>query len=307
MKHAKYALFLFLLGLTLSGYAQDSEVNDEIDLEEKNPQIVHVVLLAGQSNMAGAGNYDSLSYEVRGQLEKVSNRVLLSFNGKPAQPLSWYTNKPTEKYNFTKRFGPELLIGLKLAEVYPTRNFLLIKRSHGGTALYGAWNPSWDANMAKAVEKETKQKLKLYKQHQEDIKLALDQITKEGKQFKVIGLAWMQGENDAAKEVSATTYKENLKALVQAYRTDQNTPQMPFILGQINSRYGRFKEGPAVVRQAMLDVAKSDQFVKVVETSTDLDWSDFPKHSDNVHYNYEGQRRLGIAFAKAMIELNKEK
>ncbi|WP_081958758.1 sialate O-acetylesterase [Algibacter lectus] len=274
--------------------------------QDQSNNTVQVVLLGGQSNMAGAGNFDELDENNIKRIEKIADRVSLSFNGKPAKPLSYFDNKPTEKYKFLKRFGPEVFMGgLTLAEANPTKHYLLIKRSQGGTALYGAWNPDWTAEKAKAVEKEPKQNLKLYSAHIADIKDNLKQLEKQGKSHRVIGMAWMQGENDAAREVSARTYNQNLKKLIHSYRFEFNIEEMPFIVGQINSRYGNFDGGPDMVRAAMENVANSDENVAIIKTSTDTSWSDFPKHTDNVHYNTEGQKRLGVAFANALMNLQK--
>ncbi|WKB80516.1 sialate O-acetylesterase [Cellulophaga lytica] len=267
---------------------------------------VQVVLLAGQSNMAGAGNYDLLDAITKNRIAKASKTVLLSFNGADAKPLSYYDNKPTEKYNFKKRFGPELLLGVTLAEKYPNKKFVLIKRSRGGTSLYGAWSPNWSLEKSKAVEKgEEKQQAKLYSMHIQDIQRIVTSITQKGNTYNIMGLCWMQGENDAAKEVAASSYKTNLKELYNAYKKDLNVEKLPFVIGQINSTYGRFKEGPEMVRQAMIDFCKENNSAILLKTTTNRKWKDYPKHTDNVHYNAEGQKRLGIAFGKKLIELNK--
>ena len=181
---------------------------------------VQIVLLAGQSNMAGARNYDELSIDIKQRIEKISNRVLLSFNGKIAKPLSYFKNISSKKYPFTKRFGPELLIGLKLAEKYPSKNFLLIKRTQGGTSLNGAWSPNWTPEKARLMEKPKKQKLMLYKTHQIDIKKQITILENQNKTYKIIGLFWMQGENDATSLIAAKSYFKNLKSLVSFYRVD---------------------------------------------------------------------------------------
>ena len=276
-------------------------------LQKSMEQPIQVVLLAGQSNMAGAGNFDALNPAEIARIKTISSRVFLSYNGKSAKPLSYYDNKPSEKYNFLKRFGPEIFIGLILAENNPKKEYLLIKRSQGGTALYGAWNPNWTAEKAKAVEKSKKQNIQLYDRHIDDIRTNLKALEAKGKSYRIIGLAWMQGENDAAREISATTYEANLKILIKSYRDEFGLINMPFVIGQINSRYGKFKaKGPAMVRQAMEDVANSDANTDIIETTTDTNWNDYPKHSDNVHYNAEGQRRLGIAFGFRLIDLIKK-
>ena len=294
MKNAKFGLILFTVLLLFNCKSHAQKLVEEP---------IQVVLLGGQSNMAGAGNFDELDDSEIKRIEKISDRVSLSFNGKPVKPLSYFKNKPTEKYNFLKRFGPEIFIGLTLAEANPTKHYLLIKRSQGGTALYGAWNPEWTAEKAKAVEKEPKQNMKLYSSHISDIKENIKQLENQGKSFTIIGMAWMQGENDAAREVSARTYEVLLKKLIYSYRTEFEVEEMPFIVGQINSRYGNFDGGPEMVRKAMENVANSDKNVAVIKTTTDTSWSDYPKHTDNVHYNAEGQKRLGIAFANELSSL----
>lgn len=276
----------------------------EYSEKDNQPEEIQVVLLAGQSNMAGAGNFDNLSNSDIKRIKQIANRVSLSFNGKPSKPLSYYDNKPSEKYQFLKRFGPELFMGLTLAEENPSKHYLLIKRSQGGTALYGAWNPNWTAEKAKEIEKGFKQDLKLYNLHIADIKRNLKELKNQGKNYKIIGMAWMQGENDAVLEAAAKGYKDNLIKLVSAYRTEFNVPEMPFVLGQINSRYG-IDGGAEMVRKNMMKFVNQDYYSELIKTSTDTSWSDYPKHDDNVHYNAEGSKRLGIAFATQLIKLQK--
>ncbi|MDO7173146.1 sialate O-acetylesterase [Mariniflexile sp. AS56] len=292
---SRYSTFfiLTLLAINLSVSAQ-SKVNSNNE--------VQVVLLAGQSNMAGAGNYDELEESIKERIKKVSNRVWVSQSNSAQKPLSYYNNKPSEKYNFLKRFGPELLIGLTLAEKYPNQEFLLIKEAKGGTSLYGAWNPEWTLEKAKEIEKgEAKQSWNLCKIHMESIKKNLEILTQKGKTYKIIGMAWMQGENDAQSKVSANSYGKNLEKLIEKYRSEFNIENMPFVACQTNSHYG-IEGGSDLVRKAFIDVENSVNYVKIIKTFRDSPYTDFPKHTDNVHYNTEGQVRLGIAFANKLIE-----
>ncbi|UZO82236.1 sialate O-acetylesterase [Aquimarina sp. ERC-38] len=268
--------------------------------------VVNVVLLAGQSNMVGFGNYDDLSEELKDRIAKVADRVTVSYTYLNQVPLSYSKNKPNEKYSFTKRFGPELFIGLTLAEKYPNKEFLLIKHAKGGTSLYGAWSSDYTLEKAKEIEKgEKKQGWNLPQIHINLINKNLNILKEKGKDYKIIGMAWMQGENDALKEFAATSYAENLQKLIEKYRTTFNEENMPFVFGQINSRYG-IKGGPAIVRSQMEKVPTMVQNTAILKTTTDKTWSDYPKHKDNVHYNAEGQKRLGIAFANELIKMINE-
>ena len=235
MKKFKFILFLFLSILFSC---------TSVSQEKKE---VQVVLLAGQSNMAGAGNYDDLDESIKRRIEKVSNRVFISQSNSLQKPLSWYKNKPSKKYQFTKRFGPELMIGLTLAEKYPKKEFLLIKYAKGGTALYGAWNPNWTLEKAKEVEKGVKkQSWNLVQQHFDLIHKNLEILKEKGKSYKIIGMTWMQGENDAVLDKAANSYADNLEILIKKYRTAFKVKKMPFVFGQINSRYG-IKNGAKIV------------------------------------------------------------
>jgi hypothetical protein len=291
-----------LLGLVFSMFLA-STISAQKNKKDPKSE-TQVILMAGQSNMAGAGNYDELDDAIKKRIEKISNRVSLVFNGKVASPLSYYKNKPSKKYTFTKRFGPELLLGLTLAEKNPTKKYVIIKRSQGGTALYGAWNPNWTEEKAKAVEAKKKHNLKLFSMHLDDINTNLERLKTEGETYKITGFIWMQGENDATLKEAANNYAENLETLITKYRTIYNEKDLPFIFGQINSRYG-IKNGAKMVREQMEIASNKIEKSSLIKTSTDKSWSDFPKHTDNVHYNTEGQKRLGIAFAKELMKLIK--
>lgn len=266
---------------------------------------IQVILLAGQSNMEGCGLYDKLSTSDKERIEAVAPRVLLSNKGSEPAPLSFeYSKYKEEKYGSGNVFGPEMFIGLTFAETYSNQQFLLIKLAQGGTSLYGAWNPEWDPVKADYAETtEFKKKLKLYEMHLKYVADNLKRLQEEGRVFKIVGMVWMQGENDAAKELCAKSYEKNLKKLIVGYRKALNQPTMPFVMGQINSTYGDFPTGPEMVREAMKKVADADPFCEIVLTRTDRQWLDFPKHSDNVHYNTEGQMRLGRAMAHKLMKL----
>lgn len=260
-------------------------------------ETVHVVLLGGQSNMVGVANYDDLSDEDKKRVNAVSARVQISRDGRSAASLSYVNSKGDAK----KRFGPELFIGVTLAEANPKQEYLFIKTARGGTSLYGAWNPDWSAKKAMEVEKGTeKQTKKYYNLHLAAIRDNLEKLERKNRPYRIIGMAWMQGENDAAREVSARRYEANLKKLIAGYRRELDIHDLPFVCVQINSVYGDFPAGPKMVRKAFVNVAEADPKVEVIRTMAERPATDFPK-VDGTHYNAEGQKRLGIAMAKALL------
>lgn len=257
---------------------------------------VHVVLLSGQSNMAGRGISNELNEAIKERVKKVSGRVLLSVSDNSDEKV-----KPLSLVS--KQFGPELFFGLTLAEANPNQHYLFIKKAVGGTSLYGAWNTEWTQEKANIAERgEVRKSLKLYEEHIKNIQRNLKKLKGEGTSYKILGALWFQGESDTNKEITATSYKENLQKLISGYRKEFDK-KLPFIIGQVNVLPRKYKIGPEQVRNAMLAVANSDSNISIVKTSIDKSWSDYPKHKDNLHYNTEGQKRMGIAFAEKLLAL----
>ena len=267
---------------------------------------IQIVLLAGQSNMAGRANYDDLDASLKERIEKVKSRVFLSTSRENSESNTTDNAKEKNSFGLTKSFGPEVFIGLTLAEKYPSKRFLLIKKAFGGTSLYGAWNANWTQEKADESEfDETRKKLQLYKSFIDLVNFNLFKLKAEGKSYKIWGMCWMQGETDTNRALTAQSYEANLKTLITSCRKEFNCAEMPFIIGQINCLGRKYSQGPAEVRIAMVNIAGADLTVGIVKTATDKSWADFPKNDDNLHYNAIGQQRLGIAFANELIEISK--
>ena len=198
--------------------------------------------------MVGHGNFDALDENTKKRIAKISDRVLLSSSKGDAKPLSYYTLKG-KKYKFDKHFGPELFVGLTLAEKFPKKKFLLIKKAVGGTSLYGAWNPNWNQEKSNVSERgEVRKKLKLFSAHINNIQRNLENLKEKGIKYKILGALWLQGESDTNKEITATSYQENLTNLIAAYRTMLSFKEMPFVIGQVNPLPRKYKTGPKQVR-----------------------------------------------------------
>lgn len=272
----------------------------------KEKEIIHVVLLSGQSNMFGGGLYKNLSEQEKLRVYKASLSVSFADQGRPAKPLSFRVSEHhLNYYGGLESFGPELFLGTTLAENNPNKRFLLIKTAVGGTSLYGAWNPDWNQGKANLSEKtDEKRKMKLFYDHIERTKEQLTLLKRQGKDYKLFGIAWFQGEQDSVRLKTAAEYEDNLNKLISAYRYHLNSINLPFVIGQINNPPKIYVNGPSMVRSAMEKVADSQTDVDIIKTKAEAPWSDYPKHQDNVHYNAEGQRKLGTEFAKRLEKLN---
>ena len=106
-----------------------------------------VFLFAGQSNMDGRGDYSMLSNSELESLAFAQKNIKFYYKGTAnnSNPIiidaalsatdPWSFVK--QKFKIDKCFGPELFFGIELSKSYPENNFLFIKRSEGGTSLYG--------------------------------------------------------------------------------------------------------------------------------------------------------------------------
>ncbi len=268
-------------------------------------EAVKVILLAGQSNMSGAGDFDKLSKEDQKAVKKAAKNITISRQGKKAIPLAPVFSKfQLKKRGFGNVFGPELFLGIELVKKFPNQKFLFIKTSQGGTSLYGAWNPNWSAKKAnKAENKDFKKKLKLYENFVSNINTNLIILKQNNLSYKIMGMLWMQGEADTNADYTSSSYEKNLSNLITKIRKNLSIKTLPFVIGQVNNPSRKFKEGVDLVRTAMEKVARTTSNVAMVSTSTSNSWRDFPKHTDNLHYNAIGQKRLGTAFAKKLLQL----
>lgn len=262
----------------------------EVTQEETVPKTL-VFLLAGQSNMDGRGDASQLTTEDRRRLALVQDRVTLYYNHFPVQPLQPYLPPAhtARKFQLDTVFGPELFFGIGIAEAYPDREIVLIKRSLGGTSLYGCWNPNWDLEKATLMNEEKRPQL-----FEDFISYTKEVLTdySEGT-YELGGMLWVQGETDSGVKRFGTTpslaYGENLRALVSAVRAEMGITELPFVMLQV---------GNGKVVSGMQALANEDPYVKLIPQEKEKTSPYYyPKYGPPVgHYNYEGMRRIGYLF-----------
>lgn len=290
----KLMLIIVLCSITFNSSATE-KLNDSTKKKK-------VYLFAGQSNMDGRANGGVLSNKDLERLAKVGHRILFYYNHKPVTPLQLTTPTPFlhNKFKFNKIFGPELFFGIELAEKYPNEEFIFIKRSVGGTSLYGCWNPDW--TYEKANQMDEAKKPKLYSDFIEYTHSILAPMNES--EYEISGMLWIQGEADSNiknyGEEPAITYGKNLKKLVESVRADLETPNLMFVMFQV---------GKGKVIEGMQEVAKNDDKVYLIpqstnETSADY-YDQYPKPLG--HYTTKSMKRIGVEFFKVyeMISLNK--
>jgi hypothetical protein len=201
-----------------------------------------------------------------------------------------------QKFNIEKCFGPELFFGVELVKNYPKQNYLFIKRSQGGTSLYGAWNPNWSFEKASFFNEQDKPKL--YQDFIDLVDAELAELHPDS--YEIVGMLWVQGETDSNTSngsLAADTYHIKLESLINSVRDHFDIPDLPFLIVGVGSKK---------VQKAMVQVSNKLTNVSFIERSQDVNRSNYTPiytHKWNGktvgHYNYEGMKKIGQLFFKS--------
>ena len=287
-KHSFFILlFLSFAGVSLGQIAKKTKV----------------FILAGQSNMDGRGDASKLSKAEMKLLSNASQKIYFVYKGTVGEGNAIeykgaldFTNPWSfvkKKFRIEKCFGPELFFGIELVKNHPKHDYLFIKRSQGGTSLYGAWNPNWSFEKASFFNEQDKPKL-----YQDFINLVDTELAKlNPDSYEIVGMLWVQGETDSNTingSIAADTYHQNLENLVNSVREHYYIPNLPFLILGVGSKK---------VQKAMFEVSKKLNNVSFIERSREVNkinytpiythkWKDKPVG----HYNYEGMKKIGQLF-----------
>ena len=269
----------------------------------QNTQKTKVFLLAGQSNMDGRGDASKLSKAEMKLLTNASQKIHFNYKGTVGEGNAILYNGAldfTNPWNFVKQkfriekcFGPELFFGVELVKNYPKQDYLFIKRSQGGTSLYGAWNPNWSFEKASFFNEQDKPKL--YQDFIDLVDAELAELHPDS--YQIVGMLWVQGETDSNTSngsVAADTYHLNLENLINSVRDHYDIPDLPFLIVGVGSKK---------VQKAMVQVSNKLTNVSFIERSQDVNRSNYTPiytHEWNGkpvgHYNYEGMKKIGQLF-----------
>jgi hypothetical protein len=208
-------------------------------------QTIIVIILAGQSNMEG---------------------------GYPLN--SWITRHPDILYyhggNQHKTHGPEVSLSHALKNKYPNKKFAFIKYAQRGRDLEFDWNPRLTGNIWEKL-----------------VRHVNESIAHLSKTYapKISAMLWLQGEGDAKYEYMAKRYGDNLKALIEASRSEFSS-RLPFIVAAISNK-NKSKFTDLVISG---QIKARDKRVEVFETS------DLTYMGSSVHYDARSQIEIGKRF-----------
>ena len=253
-------------------------------------------ILAGQSNMAGRGDFGDLPRELRSPNKKVLFRYLCSFgadSGPPFQSAGWHCLEACSKHPSTpgRHFGPEMGLAPFMLEYLAEETIAIVKHGRGGTNLHTDWNP--DAKSGR----------RCYTALLRDIQSGIAELRSRGHDPIPAGLFWYQGEGDSLTREHAEVYEGNLQSLIARLRRDLVSPNLPFVAAGIlpgARRHPRTGEPWMVfsdrIRAAIDHVAATDPHGASVPT-------DGLTTGDPAHLDGAGLLVVGRNMAKAWTDL----
>lgn len=240
--------------------------NDTLDL----------FLLVGQSNMKGRGSIN---------MKPKENKNILFFH---SRKLAWYVARDPLHAQGTPDLidaddnagtGPGMSFAQTLLSGDKTLKIGLIPAAVGGAPinLYGKGK-------------------NLYKR---SLKLTVNAIESSRRKTNIKAMLWLQGESDSTVRLHKT-YEKKLLDMIDRYRTDLKTPELPFIACTI----GPFITSPKFDHAREVNEILLSLPVKRKHTAC-IDACDLKGHiGDRLHYDSESQVEIGKRFAAAYLKLD---
>jgi len=269
-------------------------------------EIANVYLLGGQSNMQGLGKLIEIP-------EGVPRAIPHAFfwNGKSFEPLVLGETRTSSKIT---EFGPE--IGLALEVATADCPIFLVKYHASGMPLHHGWDGGMWVGGDPAPGRRTfypgentddPNMGTLYVKMREEFRAALEHLKQSGRQPMVRGFVWMQGEQDSKEEISAASYAESLKRLRGRLAEDlQCDEPLPMVFGQVLPHVPaleRFKYRETIREQMAACDAGSGR-TESMPCASMISTDGFSLLPDTVHYDTNGQLKLGEAFGKALKQMS---
>ena len=204
---------------------------------------VRVFILAGQSNMVGAGEVESnpsrnggkgsLQWLTENSSTKNRYSHLKTDTGAWVQRddvLIWCLDRkgllePGYGSN-THKIGPELGFGWTVGDAFE-EPVLLIKLAWGGKSLAEDFRPP-------SLEGDTGPYYVEVIDKTKEILNTADQLFPElkGKTFELTGFGWHQGWNDRINQSFNDAYEKNMIQFIKDVRRDLETPDLPFVIAE---------------------------------------------------------------------------
>ena len=204
-------------------------------------------------------------------------------------------------------FGPELAFAHTLARLCPKKKIYIVKYYASGQPLHHGWNGNkWlggnptpnRANFYPGKTTKDPAQGHLYRNMMTKYKQAIEYLKTQKKNYRIKGLLWMQGEQDAKNKISAQTYAQSLNHLQKRWQADIGTYEVPFIFGQVLPHIPAMKRFTHRIelRQNMSNIHWSSGHKDATANIWMVRTEGMPLKKDTVHYNAAGLQLLGSHF-----------
>lgn len=243
-----------------------------------------VVLLLGQSNMAGGGG------DSDPMLDPVDPRIWQWGTKAPYVDKAIVATHPLQHVDIPDyiKVGPGIDFGRAYADTIPAnRKVMLIPAALGGSPLVGG---PWQAPSGEL--------------YLNAISLANKAVAAPGGNNRVVAMLWQQGEADATNDVPQATYRDTLIATIAGLRSSiTGAGAAPFIIGLLPPAWAAGVGARATaITNAFQEIPALVPYTATVTDTTGLTAPD-------IHFDAPGARELGrkmfarLAAAKANLPL----
>jgi len=281
---------------------------------------VSVFILAGQSNMVGAGQVEanrnrndgrgSLEWLVQESANRAKYRHLQDEGGRwteRADVRVWFLGRtgglrPGFGGN-EKQIGPELGFGTVVGDAYD-EPVVLVKIAWGGKAIGKEFRPPSSGG---EVGAEYRQLVDLSKQTIASLDTVFPDLA--GKDFQLKGIGWHQGWNDRVNQAFNNEYEVNLTNLIRDLRAELEAPDLPFVIAETGMSGPNEKHPRAVsLMAAQKAVAERPEFRSTVAfVPTQAFWRDAQDSPSKQGYHWNSNAEtyylIGESMGHAMLEL----
>ena len=254
------SIFSLISSLSLIGYLSAAEID--------------VLLVAGQSNAAGRADAAGLVSDPADAGVEYFHHVTAASG---AEFDSGGGFVPLTAVNGA--FGPEFGLARALKNDHAVTDLAIIKRARGATNLFEDWSPTGA----------------MYDPFIADCTTALNLITARGDTFKIIGLAWHQGERDSAVGRSGAQYQADLHAFLGNVRSDLHAAFPEAGLENLKVAIGEVSSKP--------EISAAQQVVAGLDGGADFVSTDDLNLFDGLHFDAPGQLVMGDRMAASLINL----
>ena len=235
---------------------------------EKTGALLDSVLMLGQSNMAGRGDF--------GQVRPIRNPMCYMLRMGRWQPMCEPVNP--DRAIFDGKFRSGISLAASFADEYAKnlqRPVGLIPCADGGTKI-SQWLPG-----------------------ELDYDHALMQAKLAMRTSRLTAILWHQGESDCIRDEDVAAYRGRFHQVITSLRRDLDRPDLPVIIGELPRNIGDGWKTQG--REARLNEILN-QLVRELPNCAIASSEGLTVKPDGIHFDSESCREFGKRYFRAMTE-----